>query len=266
MGSGHGCSFSGYACFFGVDDGPAAGCDKKEGAGVEITTRTQKSRILAELVELTGWHRDYARAALRDALTLKVIVPCSGRPATYGDDLLPALIRCWAVLRAPAGKLLAPMLPVLVPLLRRDGEVDLTDQQAEPAGGTRSQRGTLPLRMRQHSANGHVIAEVLRDHPEVDWVRYPGLDTDAAHDVASKYMPNGFGGMISFRMTKGKPAMATFCESLELAGVAVSLGDLHTLAYPMPKRDFMVRLSVGCEDPDDLIADVTQALDKVAAL
>ncbi len=131
MGSGHGCSFSGYACFYGVDDGPAAGCDKKEGAGVEITTRTQKSRILAELVELTGWHRDYARAALRDALTLKVIVPCSGRPATYGDDLLPALIRCWAVLRAPAGKLLAPMLPVLVPLLRRDGEVDLTDQQAE---------------------------------------------------------------------------------------------------------------------------------------
>lgn len=147
-------------------------------------------------------------------------------------------------------------------------QMDALGAAASPFNSWLVARGvrTLPLRMRQHSANGHAIAEVLRDHPEVDWVRYPGLDTDAAHDVASKYMPNGFGGMISFRMTKGKPAMATFCESLELAGVAVSLGDLHTLAYPMPKRDFMVRLSVGCEDPDDLIADVTQALDKVAAL
>ena len=125
---------------------------------------------------------------------------------------------------------------------------------------------TMPLRMRQHSANGLAIAELLRGHPEVDWVRYVGLDSDPAHEVASKYMKNGFGGMISFRMNKGAEAMATFCESLELAGVAVSLGDLHTLAYPMPKRNNMVRLSVGCEDLPDLIADVNQALAKVAAL
>lgn len=125
---------------------------------------------------------------------------------------------------------------------------------------------TLPLRMRQHSANGQAIAELLRDHPEVDWVRYPGLDTDPAHEVASRYLSNGFGGMISFHMAKGERAMRTFCEALELAGVAVSLGDLHTLAYPMPKRDFMVRFSVGCEDLSDLVADVTQALDRVAAL
>lgn len=147
-------------------------------------------------------------------------------------------------------------------------QMDALGAAAAPFNSWLVARGvrTLPLRMRQHSANGRAVAELLRDHPEVDWVRYPGLDSDAAHEVASKYMPNGFGGMISFRMTKGRPAMETFCESLELAGVAVSLGDLHTLAYPMPKRDFMVRLSVGCEDPDDLIADVTQALDKVAAL
>ncbi len=147
-------------------------------------------------------------------------------------------------------------------------QMDALGAAAAPFNSWLVARGvrTLPLRMRQHSANGRAVAELLRDHPEVDWVRYPGLDSDAAHEVASKYMPNGFGGMISFRMTKGRSAMETFCESLELAGVAVSLGDLHTLAYPMPKRDFMVRLSVGCEDPDDLIADVTQALDKVAAL
>lgn len=147
-------------------------------------------------------------------------------------------------------------------------QMDAIGAAAAPFNSWLIARGvrTLPLRMRQHSSNGQAIAELLRDHPEVDWVRYPGLDTDAAHEIASKYMSHGFGGMISFHMAKGKRAMATFCESLQLAGVAVSLGDLHTLAYPMPKRDFMVRFSVGCEDRDDLIADVTQALDKVAAL
>ncbi|MBX3094953.1 MAG: PLP-dependent transferase [Cryobacterium sp.] len=147
-------------------------------------------------------------------------------------------------------------------------QMDAVGAAAAPFNSWLIARGlrTMPLRMRQHSANGQAIAELLRDHPEVDWVRYVGLDTDPAHEVASKYMSNGFGGMISFHMTKGERAMATFCESLELAGVAVSLGDLHTLAYPMPKRDFMVRFSVGCEDVEDLIADVTQALDRVAAL
>lgn len=147
-------------------------------------------------------------------------------------------------------------------------QMDAVGAAAAPFNSWLVARGvrTLPLRMRQHSANGQAIAELLREHPEVDWVRYAGLDTDAAHEVASKYMSDGFGGMVSFHMSKGKRAMEMFCESLELAGVAVSLGDLHTLAYPMPKRDFMVRLSVGCEDRDDLIADVTQALKKVAAL
>ena len=147
-------------------------------------------------------------------------------------------------------------------------QMDAIGASAAPFNSWLVARGvrTLPLRMRQHSANGQAIAELLRDHPEVDWVRYPGLDTDPAHEVASRYMSSGFGGMVSFHMTKGERAMATFCESLELAGVAVSLGDLHTLAYPMPKRDFMVRFSVGCEDLPDLIADVTQALDRVAAL
>ena len=93
-------------------------------------SRTLKADILDTVCGLTGYHRDYARRALRAALKPRVVKPRAARTPTYDAKVVAALEKCWAVLNAPAGKRLAPMLGELVPLLRRHGELDLDDATA----------------------------------------------------------------------------------------------------------------------------------------
>ncbi|NPA91809.1 MAG: PLP-dependent transferase [Chloroflexi bacterium] len=138
---------------------------------------------------------------------------------------------------------------------------------------------TFELRMQRHSENAMTIARWLDAHPKVARVHYPGLATHPGYEIARRQMFNGFGGMISFELVGGYEAGVTLMEHVRLATLAVSLGNVDTLiehpasmthvGVPPEERekvgitDGLVRLSVGIENVEDIIADLEYALGKV---
>ena len=136
---------------------------------------------------------------------------------------------------------------------------------------------SLHVRMPRHCENAQVIAEHLAEHPHVSWVNYPGLEGDKYHSLATKYMPNGTCGVISFGCTGGREAAERFMKNLKVAHIATHVADAATCClHPassthrqMSDEELaaagvpgdMVRLSVGLEDARDLIADIDQALE-----
>lgn len=137
---------------------------------------------------------------------------------------------------------------------------------------------TLHVRMQRHEENAKVVAAFLNEHPKIRKVTYPGLESHPQHELAKKQM-TGFGGMITFYIDGGIDQARQFLENLKVIALAESLGGVESLiespvimthaSVPADQRaklgidDSMIRLSVGIEEVEDLIADVKNALDKV---
>jgi methionine-gamma-lyase len=133
---------------------------------------------------------------------------------------------------------------------------------------------TLPLRLRQHAANAQALAERLESDPRVALVHYPGLASHPQHEVAAREFPAGAGAMIAFSVQGGPEVQNRFVSNLRLITSAVSLGhdesliaqvspdEPHVVNFPRVFQDNgLLRLSIGIEDTDDLLADVGAALD-----
>ena len=137
---------------------------------------------------------------------------------------------------------------------------------------------TFEIRMERHCKNARKVVEFLNNHPKIEKVYYPGLETHPGYEIAKKQMKD-FGAMISFELKGGFEAGKTLLNNLKLCSLAVSLGDTETLIqhpasmthspYTKEEReaagitDGLVRLSVGLENVEDIIADLEQGLEKI---
>lgn len=137
---------------------------------------------------------------------------------------------------------------------------------------------TLHVRMRQHCTSAQQIAEYLAQQPEVAWIDYPGLADSKDYPLAQKYMPTGSCGVIAFGLKGGRECAIRFIDALQLVTIETHVADIYTcILHPashthrqMTDEQLiaagatpdLIRLSIGLEDPEDLIEDIRQALDK----
>ena len=138
---------------------------------------------------------------------------------------------------------------------------------------------TLALRMERHSANAEKVAEFLSNHKKVEWVKYASLKDNPYYELGKKYMPRGLGGMLSFGVRGGAEKASQVMEALQMIAIVTHVADVRScVLHPASTThrqlssaeleaagiaDNLIRLSVGIENVDDIIADLEQALDKV---
>ena len=137
---------------------------------------------------------------------------------------------------------------------------------------------TLHLRMKRHSESAQKVAEWLQNRPEVAWVHYPGLESDPHHNLAQKYLPDGCSGVMAFGLKGGRAFDNRFLDALRLVTIETHVADCHTCVLHPASHTHrqlsdeqlkaagiapdLIRLSIGLEDVEDIIADLQQALEK----
>jgi O-acetylhomoserine (thiol)-lyase len=161
---------------------------------------------------------------------------------------------------------------------RARGLRDLGNQQSPfDAWVTLQKLESMPLRVERHAENALAVAEFLDSHDDVAWVNYPGLESHETHENARKYLDGGFGGMITFGLEGGYEAGRAVTEETDLASLLANVGDAKTLVIHPASTTHqqlteeeqlasgttpdLVRLSVGIEDVEDIVADLEQAIE-----
>ena len=138
---------------------------------------------------------------------------------------------------------------------------------------------TLHIRMERHCSNALKVAKWLESNEQISWVNYPGLESNPYYDLAMKYLPKGQGGVISFGVKGGRDVAMKFMDHLKLAAIVVHVADVRTsVIHPASTTHRqqsdeqlleagvtpdLIRMSIGIEDVDDIIADIQQALQSV---
>jgi len=222
-----------------------------------LETSTNPRLRIPDLDEISAIARRHGLLCIADNTFLG---PAIVRPLEHGADLVVHAATKYLSGHGDAVSGVVAGRKDLTDPIRK--QTDTLGQAASPFASFLVQRGlrTLPLRTRAASVNAARIAEVLEAHPKVDWVRYPGLASHPDQAVARRLLDGTFGAMVTFKPRGGLEAMAAFTDHLRLCDIGVSLGDLHTLVYPRPKDGGIIRVSVGCEDIDDLLEDVELGL------
>ncbi len=245
---------------------------------VWVETLTNPSLRLHDLAEVAVLARARGIITVADNT---FCTPCLTRPLELGIDLVMHSMTKYLGGHGDATGGVVAGAPPLVAAVRKTG-LGHVGGNLSPQEAFLFLRGikTLPLRMAAHCAGAAAVADFLAAHPAVRIVHYPGLASHPQHALARRQLQGGFGGMVTFELTRNeRAAAASVLNALQLFTQAVSLGDVDSLAcHPATTThsfvsaqvraaagitEGLIRLSVGIEHPDDLIADLERALQAV---
>ena len=260
-----------------VDATDPAQIERAIRADTKVLYLESPTNPLLKLVDLQASAEIAKAHGLTSIIDNTFATPCGQQPRTFGIDVV---VHSMTKYMSGSGAVIAGAIIGQKEFVVRAKEGALRNFGAviSPFNAWLTLHGltTLPLRFARHSENAARVAAFLETHPAVAWVRYPGLPSHPQYELAKCQM-DAFGGMITLELKGGRAAGENFVDHLQLCSLAVSLGDVRTLIchsastthseVPAEIRqrtgitDGLVRISIGLEDAEDIIADLEQALE-----
>ena len=260
-----------------VDATDTAQIERAIRADTKVLYLESPTNPLLKLVDLRASAEIAKAHGLTSIIDNTFATPCGQQPITFGIDVV---VHSMTKYMSGSGAVIAGAIIGQKEFVVRAKEGALRNFGAviSPFNAWLTLQGltTLPLRFARHSENATRVAAFLEAHPAVAWVRHPSLTSHPQHELAKRQM-DAFGGMITLELKGGRAAGEHLVDHLQLCSLAVSLGDVRTLIchpastthshVPAEIRrrtgitDGLVRISIGLEDAEDIIADLGQALE-----